>query len=53
MEVSGQLDAPAAIPRGDGAPGTHWLKGWVGPTAGLDAVEKRKFLVRVGDGTIV
>jgi hypothetical protein len=23
-------------------PGTHWIGGWVGPTAGLDAVEKRK-----------
>jgi hypothetical protein len=23
------------------APGTHWI-GWMGPRAGLDAVEKRK-----------
>jgi hypothetical protein len=22
--------------------GTHWIGGWVGPSAGLDAVEKRK-----------
>jgi hypothetical protein len=22
-------------------PSTHWIKGWVGPIAGLDAVEKR------------
>jgi hypothetical protein len=22
------------------APGTHWIGGWVGPRAGLDAVEK-------------
>jgi hypothetical protein len=26
------------------APGTHWIGGWVGPRAGLDDVEKRKFL---------
>jgi hypothetical protein len=24
-------------------PGTHWIGGWVGPRAGLDAVAKRKF----------
>jgi hypothetical protein len=29
MEASGQLHAP----------GTHWIGGWVGPRAGLDAVE--------------
>jgi hypothetical protein len=23
-------------------PGTHWVGGWVGPRAGLDAVVKRK-----------
>jgi hypothetical protein len=23
-------------------PGTHWIGGWVGPRAGLDAMEKRK-----------
>jgi hypothetical protein len=26
------------------APGIHWIGGWVGPRAGLDDVEKRKFL---------
>jgi len=24
------------------APGTHWLGGWVGPRAGLNAVVRRK-----------
>jgi hypothetical protein len=24
------------------SPGTHWIGGWVGPRAGLDAVVKRK-----------
>jgi hypothetical protein len=30
------------------APGTHWIGGWVGPRAGLDYVEKRKFLTLPG-----
>jgi hypothetical protein len=30
------------------APGTHWIGGWVGPRAGLDEVEKRKFLILPG-----
>jgi hypothetical protein len=30
------------------APGTHWIGGWVGPRAGLDDVEKRKFLTLAG-----
>jgi hypothetical protein len=25
------------------APGTHWIRGWVGPSAGLDTVVKEKF----------
>jgi hypothetical protein len=29
---------------GEKAPGTHWIGGWVSPWAGLDDVEKRKFL---------
>jgi hypothetical protein len=37
MVVSGQLHDPAALP-----PGTHWIGGWVGPRAVLDAVVKRK-----------
>jgi hypothetical protein len=43
MDVSGQLHAPAALPPGERAPGTHWIGGWVGPRAVLDAVVKRKF----------
>jgi hypothetical protein len=26
------------------APGTHWIEDWVGPRAGVDDEEKRKFL---------
>jgi hypothetical protein len=29
-------------PRERGVPGTHWIGGWVGPRAVLDAVVKRK-----------
>jgi hypothetical protein len=34
-------------PRGK-APGTHWIEGLVDPRAGLDEVEKRKFLTLPG-----
>jgi hypothetical protein len=30
------------------APGTNQIRGWVGPIAGLDNVEKRKFLNLMG-----
>jgi hypothetical protein len=30
---------------GERAPSTHWIGGWVDPRAGLDDVEKRKFLI--------
>jgi hypothetical protein len=33
---------------GGSAPGTHSVGGWVGSTAGLDDVEKRKFLILPG-----
>jgi hypothetical protein len=33
---------------GEGAPDTHWIGGWVRPCAGLDDVEKRKFLTVPG-----
>jgi hypothetical protein len=43
MEVSGQVHAPAALPPGKEPPDTHWIGGWVGPSVGLDDMEKRKF----------
>jgi hypothetical protein len=42
MEVSGQLYAPAALPHRERTPSTHWIGGWVGPRAVLDAVMKGK-----------
>jgi hypothetical protein len=39
MEVSGQLHAPAALHPGRD-PGTHWIGGWVGSRAVLNAVVK-------------
>jgi hypothetical protein len=48
MEVSGQLHAMAALPPGERAPGTHWIGGWVDSSAGLDDMEKRKFLTLPG-----
>jgi hypothetical protein len=53
--VSGGIDPPLLTPALDGSegsasspgrftpkdriPGIHWIRGWVGPTAGIDAVE--------------
>jgi hypothetical protein len=42
MEVSGQLHASAALPPREIAPGTHWIGGWVGPKAVVDAVVERQ-----------
>jgi hypothetical protein len=28
----------------EGAPGTHWIGGWVGPRTDLDDMEKKKLL---------
>jgi hypothetical protein len=42
--VSGQLHAPAALPR-ERDPGTYWIGGWVGSRASLGTVEKRKLLI--------
>jgi len=42
MEVGSQFYAPAALPSGERAHGTHWIGGWAGPIAGLDAVARRK-----------
>jgi hypothetical protein len=46
--MSGQLHTLAALPPGERAPGTHWIGGSVGPRAGLDDMEKRKFLTLPG-----
>jgi hypothetical protein len=42
MEVRGQVHAPAALPPRERSPGTHWIGGWVGPSAFLDAMVRRK-----------
>jgi hypothetical protein len=39
---------PGRFTPGERAPGTHWMGGWVDPRAGLDDVEKRKFLTLPG-----
>jgi hypothetical protein len=43
-----QLHAPAALPTGKEPPGTLWIGGWVDPRAGLDDMEKWKFLTLLG-----
>jgi hypothetical protein len=42
MGVSGQHHALAALYPRERTPGTHWIGGWVGPKAGLDAGARRK-----------
>jgi hypothetical protein len=44
--VGGEWSAsrPGRFTPEERAPGTQWIGGWVGPRAGLDDMEKRKFL---------
>jgi hypothetical protein len=42
MEMSGQDSRPGRFTPRKGVPDTHWIGGWVGPRADLDAVVKRK-----------
>jgi hypothetical protein len=39
---------PGRCTPGERVPGTHWIGGWVDPKAGLDGLEKRKFLTLLG-----
>jgi hypothetical protein len=39
---------PGRFTPGERAHGTHWIGGWVALRAGLDDVEKRKFLTLPG-----
>jgi hypothetical protein len=51
MKVNGQLHAPATLPLGKRVSVTHWIEGWVGPRAGLDAMKKRQILPLPGSET--
>jgi hypothetical protein len=46
--MSGQLHDPATLPPGERTLGIDWIKVWVGPTTGLNDVEKRKMLPLLG-----
>jgi hypothetical protein len=48
--VGGEWSAsrPYRFTPGESATGTHWIGGWVDPRAGLDDVEKIKFLTLPG-----
>jgi hypothetical protein len=39
---------PGSFIPGEWAPGTHWIGGCMDPRAGLDVVEKKKFLTSPG-----
>jgi hypothetical protein len=45
--MSGQIHAPAALPL-KRVRGTYWIRGCVNPRAGLDDMEKSKFLTLSG-----
>jgi hypothetical protein len=38
----GSASHPGQFTSKEKAPGTHWIGGWVGPRAGLEAVVKKK-----------
>jgi hypothetical protein len=40
---------PGRFTPGEIVPGTHWIGGWAGPGAGLDAMEKRKISYHFGE----
>jgi len=40
VEVNGQLHTLAALHPGERGSSTHWIGGWVGPRANVDAAEK-------------
>jgi hypothetical protein len=42
MEVSGQFHVPSTLPPGERTAANHWIGGWVGTTAIMDTMEKRK-----------
>jgi hypothetical protein len=42
------VSRPGRFTPSEKAPGTHWIEGWASRRAGLDAVEKRKFLTLPG-----
>jgi hypothetical protein len=44
MDVQIHIFLTSALVGGEwSAPGSHWVGGWVGPRAGLDGMEKKKF----------
>jgi hypothetical protein len=48
LDRSATVTGPLPLYPGERAPSTHWIGGWVGLTAGLDDVEKRKFVTLPG-----
>jgi hypothetical protein len=46
-EWSASHSGHSPLPR-ERAPGTCWIEGWVDPRAGLDYMEKSKFLILPG-----
>jgi hypothetical protein len=45
MAMNGQLSRLGRFISGIRASGTHWTDGWVGPSADLDTLAKKKNLI--------
>jgi hypothetical protein len=53
MEMSGQLQTPAALPPGDKAPDAQCIACWIGSRVGMEYVGKRKYIASSGNRTPV
>jgi hypothetical protein len=49
MEVSGHLYASGRFGIGERAPGTKWIRGWLGPRTELEGVELSNLLLVPGN----
>jgi hypothetical protein len=50
MEANSQIHSQAILPLVKESPSIHWKGGWVDPTAGLDAMAKRRYPITVPAG---
>jgi hypothetical protein len=48
VEGEWSASSPCRFTPGEKDPGTHWIRGWMGPRTGLDDMEKWKLLTLPG-----
>lgn len=49
--LNNQLHGLVSLPAGERAPDSHWIGGWMGTRAGLEGMEKEKYLAPVENRT--